>query len=272
MLTKNYTLSNNVKMPMVGFGTFKLQPGDEAKKAVRNALNLGYRHIDCAMIYGNEESVGQGIKASGIPRQDMFITSKVWNTDHGYERTQTAFYETLDRLKLDYLDLYLIHWPKPINAETWKAMEELYEQRKIRAIGVCNFNQHHLEDLLSHCKIEPMVNQIELHPKFTQPELCQYCSDHNIQVEAWGSLMQGQIFEIPLLKQLADKYEKTVAQIALKWALQKGYAVIPKTVSTEKMKSNLKLADFNISDADMAQIATLDCGGRIGPDPDNFDF
>lgn len=272
MTNKYSVLNNGVKMPLLGFGTFRVEDGRETKDAVRTALELGYRHIDAASVYGNEESVGQGIKESGVPREEIFITSKVWNTDQGYENTLRAFEESIEKLGTEYLDLYLIHWPKPLNKETWKALEKLYKEGRVKAIGVCNFKEHHLEDLMKDAEIKPMVNQVEFHPQLAQPELLKFCKQNNIQVEAWGPLMQGQLVKLELITQLAEKYKKTPAQIVLRWDIQQGVVTIPKSINPDRIKSNSEIFDFELAEEDMNKMSMLDTGERIGPDPDNIDF
>lgn len=270
---KEYSiLSNGVKMPWLGFGTFKVPEGKVVEEAVKEALRLGYRHIDTAAIYKNEEGVGQAIKDSGVPREEIFLVSKVWNTDQGYESTLKAFETSLKKLQTDYLDLYLIHWPKALNKETWKALEKLYKEGRVKAIGVSNFKLHHLEELLEDAEIIPMVNQVEFHPQFPQTEIMEICKKHNIQLEAWGPLMQGKIFEILLMKELAEKYNKTISQIALRWDLQMGVVTIPKSITPERIKENMNIFDFEISKEDMDRIAQLNIGERIGPDPDHITF
>lgn len=271
-LLDSAVLNNGIKMPWVGFGTFKVENGQRTIDSVKEALKAGYRHIDTAAIYKNEEGVGIAIKESGVKREDIFLTSKVWNDDQGYDSTLRAFEESLKKLQTDYLDLYLIHWPKPLNKETWKAMEKLYEDGRIKAIGVSNFKVHHLEDLLSSAKVVPVVNQVEFHPRFPQKEVREFCIKHNIQLEAWGPLMQGKIFEIPLMKELAEKYNKTISQIALRWDLQMGVVTIPKSITPDRIKENAGLFDFELSKEDMDKIDSLDTGERIGPDPDNIAF
>ncbi|MDR2039199.1 MAG: aldo/keto reductase [Bacteroidales bacterium] len=266
------TLNNGIKMPMLGFGTFKVPDGETTIQSVKTALNLGYRHIDTAAVYQNERGVGEGIRQSGLDRKDIFLTSKLWNSDQGYDSTLKAFDATLQRLGFDYLDLYLIHWPKPLNKETWRAMEKLYKEKRIRSIGVSNFHIHHLEDLLSDCEIKPMVNQIEFHPRLVQPSLLDFCRKQQIQFEAWSPLMQGKIFSIPLLKELAQKYQKSVSQIVLRWDIQMGVVTIPKSTHTERIKENMEIFDFEISQEDMDAISQLDQNERVGADPDNFNF
>lgn len=272
MLNSYNLLSNGVKIPILGFGTFKVEDGKQTIDAVRTALEIGYRHIDAAAIYNNEDSVGQGIKESGVPREEIFLTSKVWNSDQGYENTLKAFETSLEKLGTDYLDLYLIHWPKELNKETWRALEKLYKDGRVRAIGVCNFKEHHLEDLMEDAEIKPMVNQVEFHPQLSQPELLNYCKANNIQVVAWGPLMQGKIFKFQLLKELSEKYNKTIAQITLRWDIQKGVVTIPKSIDPARIKGNSEIFDFEITEEDMQRIASLNTGERIGPDPDKIDF
>ncbi|MGL4972767.1 MAG: aldo/keto reductase [Culicoidibacterales bacterium] len=268
------TLANGVTIPQLGFGTFKVDDGQQVIDSVREALQVGYRHIDTAAVYGNEAGVGQGIKESGVPREEIFLTSKVWNSEQGYEATLAAFADTLAKLDTDYLDLYLIHWPKTTakTAATWKAMEELYAAGKIRAIGVSNFKEHHLTALFETANVKPMVNQVELHPQLAQPELVAFCQAHEIAIEAWGPLMQGKIFEIDLFQTLATKYEKSIAQIAIRWHLQKGFIPMPKSITPSRIASNFDVFDFELSAEDMCAIDGLNTGERIGPDPDKIEF
>jgi diketogulonate reductase-like aldo/keto reductase len=269
----SFTLHNGVKMPYFGLGVYLSKDGSEVINAVKWALQAGYRHIDTAAIYNNEEGVGEGIKQSGIPREDIFLVSKVWNTAQGYDSTVKAFEASLQKLNTDYLDLYLIHWPvKGRYNGTWKALEELYRQKRIRAIGVSNFLQHHLEDLLTEATVVPMVNQMEFHPYLVQQDLLNYCRSKNIQYEAWSPLMQGKIFEMDVFKEMALKYKKTIAQIVLRWDLQKGVVTIPKSSKKQRIIDNAAIFDFSISEKDMAVLDKLDKGKRFGPDPDTFDF
>ena len=272
MLNSYNLLSNGVKMPVLGFGTFKVPDGKQTVEAVRTALEIGYRHIDTAAIYKNEDSVGQAIKESGVPREEIFLTSKVWNSDQGYESTLKAFEQSLERLDTDYLDLYLIHWPKALNKETWRALEKLYKDGRVRAIGVSNFKEHHLEEIMEVAEIKPMVNQVEFHPQLAQPELLHFCKVNDIQVVAWGPLMQGKIFEFELIKELAEKYNKTIAQVALRWDIQNGVVTIPKSINPVRIKGNSEIFDFQITEEDMQRIAMLNTGERIGPDPDKITF
>lgn len=265
-------LKNGIEMPMLGFGTFKVEDGQVTVEAVKSALQQGYRHLDCAAVYGNEDSVGKGIKESGVPREEIFITSKVWNSDQGYESTLEAFEKSISRLGVDYLDLYLIHWPKSLNKETWKALEKLYKEGKVKAIGVSNFKEHHLKELMKDAEIMPMVNQVEFHPQLAQPELLAFCKENGIQVEAWGPLMQGKIFEVELMKELAEKYNKSISQIVLRWDIQMGVVTIPKSIKPHRIKENSEIFDFEISAEDMEKISSLNTGVRIGPDPDTITF
>lgn len=272
-LQGTFKLHNGVQMPYFGLGVYLSKDGNEVIHAVKDALDHGYRHIDTAAIYNNEEGVGTGIKESSVDRKDVFLVSKVWNTDQGYDSTLKAFEASLERLGTDYLDLYLIHWPKgDLSKETWKAMERLYKEKRVRSIGVSNFLQHHLEDLLTSVEIVPMVNQMEFHPYLVQQKLLDFCNANRIQYEAWSPLMQGNIFDLDIMKDLAAKYNKTIAQIVLRWDLQKGVITIPKSSKKERIIANADLFDFEISDEDVKLLDSLDRGKRFGPDPDNFNF
>lgn len=266
-------LNNGVKMPWFGLGTFRAEEGDEVERAVAVALENGYRSIDTAAVYQNERGVGNAVEASNVPREDIFITSKVWNSEQGYKTTHRAFEETMEKLQLDYLDLYLIHWPKgKKSVETWKAMEELYNSGKIKAIGVSNFLVHHLNEFLPECKVVPTVNQVEFHPELIQPDLLQYCREKDIQLEAWSPIMKGRVMEIPLFKELADKYGKNPVQIVLRWDIQKGVVTIPKSVNPERIVTNADIFDFELSEGDILKIDNLDKNARIGFHPDNIPF
>ena len=272
-----YVLNNDYKIPSIGFGTFRTPSGEETEQSVLNAIKAGYRHIDCAAAYGNEKSVGDAIRKSGIAREELFVTSKLWNDEKGYEKTIAAFNKTLEDLQLDYLDLYLIHWPiakasknnwQEANSESWRAFEDLYKQGKIKAIGVSNFLPHHFEPLLKTAKIKPIVNQIEFHPGMLQEETVEFCKKNNILVEAWAPFSNGQILSNPVLTEIADKYNKSVAQLSLRWIIQKGIVPLPKSVTPERIKSNLNVFDFEISAQDSETIDKLtNCGGS-GLHPD----
>ncbi|MDI9564545.1 MAG: aldo/keto reductase [Bacteroidota bacterium] len=272
-IKSSVTLSNGLQMPLFGLGVFMSKEGLEVEGAVLTALESGYRHIDTAAVYGNERGVGKAVNGSGIPRKEIFITSKVWNSDQGYQTTFDAFEESIERLDTDYIDLYLIHWPKgDLSVETWKAMEEIYASGRIRAIGVSNFLVHHLEGLLPHCKVKPMVNQVEFHPYLQQPALQNFCRSQGIQLEAWSPIMRGKVNDIPVLQALAAKYGKTPVQVTLRWELQKQIVTIPKSVHPERILSNIDVFDFELSEEDMLSIDSLDRHHRFGADPDNFNF
>lgn len=265
-------LNNGVAMPGLGLGVFKVGDGSPVVGAVKSALRTGYRSIDTAAVYGNEEGVGQAIQESGIEREKLFITSKVWNADQGYETTLLAYETSLKKLGLEYLDLYLIHWPvKGKYLDTWRAMTELYKQGKVRAIGVSNFQIHHLKDILDASDVVPSVNQIELHPLLNQKEIRDFCQLNNIVVEAWSPLMKGNL-DLPVLLDLAKKYQKSPAQIVLRWHIQHGVVVIPKSVHDHRIRENALVFDFALTADEIHLIDTLHTGRRFGPDPDNFDF
>lgn len=271
------TLNNGVQMPWFGIGVFKVEEGPELVEAVKTAIKHGYRSIDTAAIYGNEEGVGQGIreglKEAGIAREDLFVTSKVWNADLGYDSTIAAYEKSLNKLGLEYLDLFLIHWPvEGKYKESWKALETLYKEGKVKAIGVSNFQIHHLEDLMKDAEIIPMVNQVEYHPRLTQKELQAFCMAHGIQLEAWSPLMQGQLLDNQVLKEIADKYNKSVAQVILRWDLQNGVVTIPKSTKEHRIVENASVFNFELTVEDMKRIDGLNQNYRVGPDPDNFDF
>lgn len=277
----SYTLSNNVSIPELGFGTWQAPNGDVAVSAVKKALEVGYRHIDTAQGYKNEDSVGQAIKESGIPREEIFLTTKLWNENHSYDLVLSSFEESLKKLQTDYIDLFLIHWPNPVkfrdnwqsaNAETWRAMEELYQAGKIKAIGVSNFLPHHFEELKKTATIFPMVNQIFLAPGELQKEVVSYCQEHNVLLEAYSPLGTGKIFDVPEMQELSDKYGKTIAQIAIRWSLQHGFLPLPKSVTPSRIEENLAVFDFELSDEDMQRIDQLDgvVGKATNPDTTGF--
>lgn len=272
-ITDSTTLNNGLQMPWLGLGVFQMTSPHEAENAVRWALEAGYRSIDTAAIYGNEEEVGRGIKTSGVAREDIFLTTKVWNEDLRRGSVQAAFEQSLKRLDTDYLDLYLIHWPvKNCYRDAWDVMQDLYAKGRVKAIGVSNFMMEHLEDLLPGADVIPAVNQIEHHPHLLQPELLEYCKQKKIQVEAWSPLMQGKIFSVKEITELAEKYGKTAVQIVLRWDIQNGVVTIPKSSRKERIIGNADIFDFELSEQDMALLNSLDIGGRIGPDPYTFRF
>lgn len=280
-MEKEILLNNGVKIPTPGFGTFLTPDGATCVEAVRTAIVAGYTHIDTAAVYGNEKSVGEGIQESSIKRSDLFVTSKVWNTERGYDKTLKAFDKTLRDLQLDYLDLYLIHWPANtlqfgneadrLNVDTWKAMERLHEEGLVRSIGLSNFMQHHIEPVFVRANICPMVNQIEYHPGFTQRECVEFCQKNNILVEAWSPLGRGNVLNNPLLKTIAAQHGKSVAQVAIRWVMQTGVLPLVKSVTPSRIKENIDVFDFELSQQEMLEIASLKTD-RIGSDPDTCDF
>lgn len=276
-LKSTAALANGVQMPWVGLGVFQVKEGKDLIEAVKSAVKAGYRSIDTAAIYENEAGVGQGIREAlaqnGLTREELFVTSKVWNADLGYDETLTAYEASLQRLGLDYLDLYLIHWPVAGKyKDAWRAMEKLYRDGRVRAIGVSNFQIHHLEDLMADAAIKPMINQVEFHPYLTQKELLHFTRKHGIQLEAWSPLMQGGLLDQPVLTEIAAAHGKTVAQIILRWDLQNGVITIPKSIKEHRIIENAAIFDFELNSAEMERIDALNQDRRVGPDPDNFDF
>lgn len=263
-MNKNFKiLSNGVKMPSIGFGTYKSGNDEETAKIIRYALKIGYRQIDTASFYGNEVGIGNGIKESGINREDIFLVTKLWNDDHGYDKTIEAFNKSLERLQVDYIDLYLIHWPNKLNSETWKAFEHLYKTGKVKSIGVCNFKIGHLEELKKTAEIMPMVNQVEIHPQSSKNDMLRYCEENNIQLVAWSPIMRGKLFSNELILGLAEKYKKTIAQIILRWHVQRGIIPIPKSSNEGRIKENLSIFDFKLSNDDMSIIDSLNEGDNV---------
>ncbi|MBG9543479.1 glyoxal reductase [Cytobacillus firmus] len=267
------TLNNGVEMPQFGLGVYKVDKGLQIENTVKDAINIGYRLIDTAAFYENEEGVGKAIKESGVPREELFITTKVWNTDQGYDQTLNAFNNSLKKMELDYIDLYLIHWPvKEKYLETWRALEKLYKDGKARAIGVSNFQIHHLKDILENSSEKPAVNQVELHPLLSQKELRAFCGEHNIKVQAWSPIARGRVLEDSDIKEIAKRRGKSAAQIILRWHLQNGIMVIPKSVKKDRLRENADIFDFELTEDEMRQMNELNSNQRFGADPDNFDF
>lgn len=284
-LSDVFTLHNGYTIPCVGFGTWQTPDGETAITAVSEALRAGYRHIDAAACYGNERSVGLGIaqamKAHSIRREELFVTSKVWNTERGYEKTMAAFEKTCADLRLDYLDLYLIHWPAnekqfgdsaaELNLETWRAMTELYKAGKIKAIGVSNFLPHHLKPLMQ-TEVKPMVNQIEYHPGFTQEKAVSFCKENGIIVEAWSPLGTGRMLANETLMEIAKSYGRSVAQLCIRWVLQNGVLPLPKSVTPVRIMENAQVFDFELTQRDMERINKMEYCGGSGLNPDEVDF
>lgn len=267
------TLHNGVEMPAFGLGVYKVEEGTQIEETIQTALDLGYRLIDTASFYENEEGVGHAIRNSGIPREELFITTKVWNSEQGYDNTLKAFNESMERLGLDYLDLYLVHWPvKGKYLDTWRALEELYREGRVKAIGVSNFKIHHLNDLLSHANEKPVINQVELHPLLSQVELREFCQQNGITVEAWSPLSRGRFFDEPMLGKIAEQHGKTTAQVILRWHLQNQIIPIPKSVTPSRLKENADIFDFLLSQKEMEEINGLNKDHRFGADPDHIDF
>lgn len=268
-------LTNGVTIPQVGLGVFQMSD-DEVLNSVKWAIESGYRHIDTASFYDNEEAVGKAIKTTGIDRKYLFITTKVWNDVRGYDETIAQFNKSLKKLDMDYLDLYLIHWPAPGFEENWRAMEDLYKQGKIKAIGVSNFKAHHIEQLMKTATIAPMVDQIETHPYFQENELHKYLKDHHITHESWSPLGGGvnKVIADPVIKQIAENHQKSPAQVVLRWHIQRGEIIIPKSIHENRIKENIQLFDyhFNLTPEEMEQISQLDSNKRVGSDPDDTEF
>ena len=280
-ITDTYILSNGIHIPCVGFGTWQVQDGQTAVNAVAAALKAGYRHIDTAQAYGNEESVGQAIAQSGVPREEIFLTSKLANPIRGYQETLDAVEQSLNKLQTDYADLFLLHWPRPVkykdnwqekNAQSWKAFETLYQAGKLKAIGVSNFHPHHIEALLKTAEVAPMVNQIRLAPGDTQDEVVAYSRDKGMLLEAYSPLGMGRVFEVPEMQAMAAKYNKSIAQIALRWSLQRGYLPLPKSITPVRIRENTQLFDFALSEEDVNTIANLKGCVGYSADPDNISW
>lgn len=279
-MVKTLKMNNGLEIPLLGFGTFKAADGEESYQATLAAIKAGYRHIDTAAVYKNEVSVGKAIKDSGVPREELFVTTKLWNDSHSYDKAKEALAASLERLGLDYVDLYLIHWPNPkayrdtwkeANAQAWSYMEEAVDAGLVKTIGVSNFLVHHLEALAETAKIAPAVNQIRLAPGCYQTEVVDYCKEHNIILEAWSPLGQGEIFTNVKMKSLADKYGKTIAQLALAWSVYQGFLPLPKSVNEERIKENIDFFDIELTEEDAETIKNLE-GMTDIPDPDTKDF
>ncbi|MCZ4119155.1 aldo/keto reductase [Streptomyces sp. H39-S7] len=259
-------------MPQLGFGVWQV-PDDEATAAVSTALEAGYRSIDTAAIYGNEEGTGKALAASGVPREELFVTTKLWNSEQGFDKALAAFDASLDKLGLDHVDLYLIHWPTPardLYADTWRALEKIYADGRAKAIGVSNFNPEHLRRVLAEGSVVPAVNQVELHPDFAQAPLRAFHAEHGIATEAWSPLGQGKgLLDEPVIGTIAERHGRTAAQVVLRWHLQLGNVVIPKSVTPSRIKENIDVFDFELTDADLTALAGLDAGNRIGSDPES---
>jgi diketogulonate reductase-like aldo/keto reductase len=266
------TLNNGVRIPQRGFGVFQVPPGD-TQSAVEQAIEIGYRHIDTAAAYNNEAGVGAAVRASGLPRDELFVTTKLRNGEHGYESTLTAYDETLQRLGLEYADLYLVHWPNPtvgLYVDSWRALERIYSDGRVRAIGVSNFLAEHLDRLAKESEIVPAINQLELHPSYQQRELTELCRERSIAVEAYSPLGQGGDLDHPVLASIANDHHVTPAQVVLRWHLHLGHIVIPKSVNPARIRTNFELGGFALTDDEIASISALESGNRLGNDPRTF--
>lgn len=265
------TLSNGIEMPYLGLGVYKTNDGKEVIHAIDVALTNGYRLIDTAAYYNNEDGVGKAVANSQIPRSEIFISTKVWNADHGYDNTLKAIDDSLEKLQMDYVDLYLIHWPVPDKyVETWRALETIYQSGKAKAIGLCNCVQHHLQSIQQMATVQPMVLQNEFHPHLTQTDLRDFCAKNKIQYQAWSPLMRGHLIHEPLLERIAQKYQKTVAQIVIRWDLQSNVLTIPKSVHKDRIIQNSNIFDFALTEEDMTLISSLNDETRTGAHPDHF--
>jgi 2,5-diketo-D-gluconate reductase A len=267
-------LNNGVEIPQFGFGVYQIPP-DETKDATLAALEVGYRHIDTAEMYGNEKQVGEAVRASGLDRSEVFVTSKLNNGFHAYDDALKAFDQTLEDLGFDYLDLFLVHWPLPgvgDYVETWQAMEKIYESGRAKAIGVSNFNPNHLRRLFDETTVVPTVNQIEVHPYLTQDDVRTFGAEHGIATEAWSPIAQGKVLDDPTIGRIAEAHGKTPAQVTLRWHLQRGDIVFPKSVTRRRVEENIDVFDFELSDVDIADISSLNKDERVGPDPETFNY
>lgn len=270
-----FKLNNGVEIPSIGLGVFRIEDDSEAQHVVETALGIGYRHIDTAMIYRNEEAVGKAVKASGLDRKEIFITTKLWNENQRIGNVAEAFEESLKKLGVDYVDLYLIHWPVPEKiVESWKVLDKLYSEGRMRAIGVSNFKPHHIDNLKEVSEIIPAVNQVELHPYFSQNIVYDYCENAGIVLEAWSPFTAGKtdLLKDRVLLELAEQYAKSPAQIILRWNYQRGIVSIPKSSNAKRLQENIRIFDFELNDVDMNRINMMNSDKRVGPDPDNFKF
>lgn len=273
MLIPTKKLLNGVEMPYLGLGVYKMEDPEEALVAMTKALELGYRAIDTAALYNNEKEVGEAIRTSNIPRKEIFVTTKVWNSDQGYDETLRAFETSLKKLGLDYIDLYLTHWPVEEKfVDTYRAIERLYEEKLIRVPGVSNHHAHHLQKIFAKANVQPMVNQVECHPYLQQDELKQFCKEHQIAVTAWAPIGKGRILQDKTLTELASKYGKTPAQIILRWHYQEDTITIPKSITPSRIEENMQIFDFELSTEDMLKIKSINKNERMGQNPDNFHF
>lgn len=272
-LQSTKTLANGIEMPLLGLGVYKMTNHEETIQAITKALQVGYRAVDTAALYNNEKEVGEAIRYSGIPREDIFVTTKVWNSDQGYDNTLRAFESSLEKLGMDYVDLYLTHWPVEDKfTETYRAIERLYDEKLIRVPGVSNHHQQHLEKLLVKANIAPVINQIELHPYLSQESLRAYCAEHQIAVTAWSPLGRGGVLEDQVIQGIGEQYDKTAAQVVLRWHLQHGIIAIPKSVTPHRIEENAQIFDFELTAEHMQALDALNQNKRFGKDPDNFHF
>jgi diketogulonate reductase-like aldo/keto reductase len=264
-------IAPGVRMARLGLGTYKSAEGPDVEGEVSYGLELGYRHVDTAALYGNETGVGRSLRDSGIPRDEYTVATKVWNSDQGYRGTLEAFDRSLEKLGLEYVDLYLVHWPLPkLTAETWRAMEEVHASGRARALGVCNFLVHHLEDLLSFAQVPPVLDQVEHHVRLQQPELRDYCGSHGMTLQAWAPIMRGRVTAIPEVIEIGRRHGKTPAQVAIRWILEHGVTAVPKSVHRKRIAENADVFDFALDEAEMATLDALDRGERVGGHPDQF--